>query len=110
MTPEQKFMWDHLCNNYPKLTHEMAAEMIQADKRWLHRKANKFLAVVNTWPIQDAVSALATWLTIYNMPLSPSKLSNFDAFHERCNTYVLNNFKNIKRFPIITVDQEAVNS
>jgi hypothetical protein len=40
----------------------------------------------------------------------PSKLSNFDAFHERCNTYVLNNFKNIKRFPIITVDQEAVNS
>ena len=107
MTPEQKFMWDHLCNNYPKLTHEMAAEMIQADKRWLHRKANKFLAVVNTWPIQDAVSALATWLTIYNMPLSPSKLSNWDAFHKRCNTYILT-CKNIKNFPFI--NKEVVNT
>ena len=108
MTPEQKFMWDHLCNNYSKLTHKMATEIAQSDKRWLHRKANKFLAVVNTWPIEDAVSAVATWLTIYNIRIVPRKLSNFDAFHDRCSAYI-HTCKNIEKFPIITVNKEAVN-
>ena len=89
MTPEQKFMWDQLSNNYPTLTHEMAAKIVQADKRWLNRKANKFLGVINTWPIEDAVRAMRTWLTIYKMPLSPSKLSNYHAFNERCGAYIL---------------------
>ena len=89
MTPEQKVMWDHLSANYPTLTHEMAAKIVQADKRWFHRKANKFLGVINTWPIEDAVRAMRTWLTIYHIPLSPSKLSNYHAFYERCGAYIL---------------------
>ena len=89
MTPEQKVMWDHLSANYPTLTHEMAAKIVQVDKRWMSRKADKFLGVINTWPIEDAVRALHTWLTIYNMSLSPSKLSNWDAFNKRCGRYIL---------------------
>lgn len=102
MTPEQKSMWDHLCNNYPRLTHEMAAEIVQADKRWFYRKANKFLAVINTWPIEHAVSALCTWLTVYKMPLVPGKLSNFNAFHNRCGAYIHSNIRTMKSFVIST--------
>ena len=106
MTPEQKFMWDLLSNNYATLTHEMAAKIVQADKRWLNRKANKFLGVINTWPIEDAVRAMRTWLTIYNMPLSPSKLSNYHAFYERCGAYILGGYlspsgtRKFESFPI----------
>ena len=110
MTPEQKVMWDHLCNNYPKLAHEMAVKIVQADKRWLNRKANKFLGVINTWPIEDAVRAMRTWLTIYKMPLSPSKLSNYQAFYDRCGAYILEISleSGTRKFEIFPIAKETI--
>jgi len=89
MSPEQQLMWDSLCNNYSKLTHQMADKIVQADKRWVNRTANKFLGVVNTWPTEAAVRAVHTWLTVYRIALRPGKLSNFDTFHERHGPYIL---------------------
>ena len=51
MTPEQQFMWDHLSDNYAKLTHEMGINLVNTHKQWVNRKANKFLLTVNTWPM-----------------------------------------------------------
>ena len=98
MTPEQQFMWDHLSDNYAKLTHDMANDLVNTHKRWVNRKADKFLLTVNTWPIENSIRALVTWLNIYKLPLDPRKLSNFDTFHDRCGKWIINNKQPIRPF------------
>jgi hypothetical protein len=94
VTPEQKRMWDYLTNNYAQIAHEMGRELSLTNKRWFHRKANKFLSVINTWPIEDAARAASTWINRYHLPINPSKLQNFDAFHEKCGAWVISNTRN----------------
>ena len=79
MTPEQQFMWDHLSDNYAKLTHDMANDLVNTHKRWFNRKADKFLLTVNTWPIENSIRALVTWLNIY---------INFHLNHANCQTLI----------------------
>ncbi len=100
MTPEQQFMWDCLSGKYSKLSHDMGIALVNTDKRWLIRRANKFLLIVNTWPIEDCVRALCTWLTTYNLPLAPGKMSNFDTFHERCGNWIVANKQKIQPFKL----------
>jgi hypothetical protein len=113
MTPEQQLMWNNLCNDYPKLTHQMAAKIGQADKRWLNRTANKFLGVVNTWPTEAAVRAVHTWLTVYRIPLCPGKLSNFGTFHDLHGPYILSIAlapigTSTKKFESFPINQETI--
>jgi hypothetical protein len=66
--------------------------------------------VINTWPIEDAVRAMRTWLTIYKMPLSPSKLSNYQAFYDRCGAYILEISleSGTRKFEIFPIAKETI--
>ena len=91
MTEEQKLMWDTLSADPAGLCHVWAQDILKS-KRSMHRKADKYLGLaLNLFTIEDIVSIVKTWLAYYDIPLNPSKLTNFDTFHRRCGRYVILN-------------------
>jgi hypothetical protein len=60
------------------------------DNRVLNKKADVCLGLLmdRKLPPSDVVRAVRHWLTTYDLPLVPNRLSNFDRFHRKYRQYV----------------------
>lgn len=66
-----------------------AVEQGVSDKEF-HEMADYFFAfMMNNFETEIVVMGARIALTTYNLPLQPTKLKNFDAFHERYGKYIL---------------------
>jgi hypothetical protein len=91
MTEEQQLMWDTLSADPAAMCHKWAQDILQS-KRTMHRKADRYLGIaLNLFTVEDITGIMKTWILHYNMPLDPTKLSNYDAFHRKCGHYVFKN-------------------
>ena len=89
MTEDQQLVWDTLKSDPAKLCHSWAQDILKS-KRSMHRKADKYLGqALDLFAVEDIASVVKTWLKHYDMPLNPSKLTNFEEFHTRCGHYVM---------------------
>jgi hypothetical protein len=96
MTEDQQLMWDMLKADPAALCHAWAQDILQS-KRTMHRKADRYLGIaLNLFSVEDIVGIMKTWISHYDMPLHPNRLTNYDAFHKRCGHYVFNNSGNGK--------------
>ena len=57
-----------------------------------------FDIIMRTFTIEQVSRIAKTWLIHYRLPLDPSRLKNFDLFHERCGPWVLENGQHIKAY------------
>jgi len=82
-------MWDMLSADPAGMCHVWAQDILKS-QRTMHRKANKYLGLaLSLFTVEDTSSIVKTWLCHYNMPLDPTKLTNFEKFHRRCGQYVI---------------------
>jgi hypothetical protein len=68
------------------------------EKKMLRAADQNFETIMRTFNAAQAASIVKTWLTHYQLPLDPSRLKNFDLFHERCGPWVLENAQHIKAY------------
>jgi hypothetical protein len=91
LTAEQQLFWDAL-RGAPYHAHTMAQDIMSVKGRAkrFHQRIDKHLGTVMCIYNDDEVIRIVhTWLTVYQMPLNPERLSTFDLFHDRYGTRVL---------------------
>lgn len=98
MTPDQERMWNILGNRYQMLAHQYARDILSyKTTRARDRRANKlFSYVLNNFPKDDIVKTVHLWLSTYRLPLQPSKLVEFDRFHEEFGKFISDNVYRFK--------------
>ena len=98
MTEEQQLMWNMLSADPATMCHVWARDILRS-KRTMHRKADQYLGQALNWfSVEDITGIMKTWISHYDMPLNPGKLTNYEKFHRRCGTYVFANSCSIKGF------------
>jgi hypothetical protein len=68
------------------------------EKKMLRAVDQHFDIIMRTFTIEQASRIAKTWLIHYRLPIDPSRLKNFDLFHERCGPWVLENGQHIKAY------------
>jgi len=68
------------------------------EKKMLRAGDQHFDIIMRMFTIEQASRIAKTWLIHYQLPLDPSRLKNFDLFHERCGPWVLENAQHIKAY------------
>ena len=93
MTPEQEHMWNILGNRYQHLAHRFAREILAVKTEdAMMRRANKFFKIViDTFPRDDIIKTVHLWLNKYQLPLVPSKIPEFDRFHDTYGQFITDN-------------------
>ena len=98
MTEEQQLMWDTLSADPAGLCHVWAQDILKS-KRTMHRKADNYLGIaLKLFTVEDVTGIVKTWISYYDMPLNPVKLTNYEKFHRKCGPYVFANSCSIKGF------------
>jgi len=91
-------MWDVLRADPATMCHVWAQDIMKS-KRNMHRKADQYLGLALNWfTVEDITGIMKTWISHYDMPLNPGKLTNYETFHRRCGPYVFANSCSIKGF------------
>jgi hypothetical protein len=100
LTREQQFAWDMLQGNPERWVTRLSAHEIGhtvgqmlsrvTDKAELHKKADLCLGLLmdRKLPPIDVIKTVRHWLTTYDLPLIPNRLSNFDRFHRKYRQYI----------------------
>ena len=76
------------------LTISMCYELQEADKKkvknWDKMADNFFRFMMDNFPTELVVMGAKVALSNYNLPFDPSKLVNFDEFHDKYGKYIVN--------------------
>lgn len=85
MTPEQQVFWDVLRADPERLCHTYAQELEKIkNQRKLNRRADEYLDfMMSNFDTEGVLRTVKTWLSVYKLPLDPSKLLSFDRFNEK---------------------------
>jgi hypothetical protein len=98
VTEQQQLMWDMLRADPATMCHVWAQDIMKS-KRNMHRKADQYLGLALNWfTVEDITGIMKTWISHYDMPLNPGKLTNYETFHRKCGPYVFANSCSIKGF------------
>jgi hypothetical protein len=98
VTEQQQLMWDVLRADPATMCHVWAQDIMKS-KQSMHRKADQYLGLALNWfTVEDITGIMKTWISHYDMPLNPGKLTNYETFHRKCGPYVFANSCSIKGF------------
>ena len=102
LTEDQEFMWDVLSNNPSRLAHLWANEMMSKKPKILNQMADKHIDyMLKHFSEEEIVRVLKTWLSVYNLPLSPERMVSFENFHRQLGSYIQRNVSSIQPYSSI---------
>ena len=98
MTPEQQIFWSSLKCDPQWFAHEQGTRLSKLSGKRLHQIVDELLLSMTSYlSTPDMCNVIKTWLSVYNLPLDPSKLGQgFDLVHQLTGHYVRDNAHLIK--------------
>lgn len=95
----KQLVWDILSSNYAKVSHEWGHELLELSKckrkQAFHNRSDACISAILSWPVEERVRAVKTWLSYYKIPFDSGKLKTFGAFHKSSGAYVIDNANRI---------------
>lgn len=90
-------MWAILQYNPGYLTYRWAEDMLKVvhDAVELNQQVDEHIHyMVKHFTPLDAARAVKTWLTYHQLPIEPELITSFDAFHNKCGSFISKNTGN----------------
>ena len=89
--------------NYAHQSGKEMVEVLNQGKRKRHKSMLKtadrhILIISEIFDEEQVVRILKTWLCVYQLPLSPTRLKTFGQFHERFFDFILQNSNSIRSY------------
>ena len=91
LTPEQQQFWNAL-HGAPYHCHSMARDILAVKGRAkrFHQRVDQHLdTIMRLYKGDEIIRIVYTWMTVYQLPLDPGRLTTFDLFHSRYGSHVL---------------------
>ena len=101
---DKDLMWAILSNQFEITVHQWGIELhtlakIRGKSRF-KKYVNSCFNIIMTWPIEARARAVKTFLTTYQLPLSPEEIDCFDQFHTTTGNFVLTHANKIKVYQL----------
>jgi len=102
MNLDKQLTWDVLSSNYASISHVWGKELLELsqrkNKQAFHKRANKFMLEILSWPVDARCRTVKTWLSHYQLPLDPKRMDAFDDFHITTGAYVVANARRLTSY------------
>lgn len=90
-------------DNYAHQSGKEMVDVLNQGKRKRHKSMLKtadrhISTVMEIFDEEQSVRIVKTWLCVYQLPLSPTRLKTFGQFHGRFSNFVLQNSNSIRSY------------
>jgi len=90
-------------DNYAHQSGKEMADILNQGKRKRHKSMLKtadihISTVMEIFDEEQSVRIVKTWLCVYQLPLAPWRLKNFEQFRERFSNFVLQNSDSLRSY------------
>lgn len=102
MTPEQALFWRRLQLDPELYAHDSGQELATIkNKREFSARVNSHLEfILANFESRPASCIVKTWLSVYDLPLDPKRISCWTEFHNSVGVYVRDNLKDIEAYSL----------
>jgi hypothetical protein len=91
LTPEQQLFWDAL-HGAQFHAHTMARDILSVKgraKRFHARIDQHMYTIMNLYTAEEVIRIVKTWLSVYQIPMDPGRMTSSDLFHQRYGSIVI---------------------